>query len=242
MYTNIDTNHGIQILTDFIFEHGISVDLTFPSKTVIELLTIVMKNNIFSFGDLFFLQKCGTAMGTIVAVKYATIYCASHKQNTILPKYKDQFLYFKRYIDDIFLIWIPGPLDWTDLKTDLKFGKTTWEINNPSKMVNFLDLTIWIDSSGKIQTKTHEKPLNLHLYLPSSSAYSTGTLKSLIVGFLRRYWLMNSKTTDYILQVEKFAKRLQDRGYTKNIIEDSFNEASKTLQKRFNFSKTYVHT
>lgn len=241
MYTNIDTDHGLQILSEFINEYSSTVDPDFPSDTVIKLLTIVMKNNIFTFGDLFFLQKCGTAMGTIVAVKYATIYCASHEQNFILPKYRDQFIYFKRYIDDIFLIWLPGPINWKDLITDLRFGKMKWEVNNPAKMVNFLDLTIWIDPSGKISTKTYEKPLNLHLYLPSSSAHPTGTLKSLIFGFLRRYWLMNTHVNDYINQVKKFATRLQNRGYTKTVIETYFNDAAVQLQQQFKHTKRYIN-
>jgi len=125
MYTNIDTPHGLEILSQFIHEHALAIDDNFPVNTVIKLLTLVMKNNIFSFGDLYFLQKCGTAMGTIVAVKYATIYCASHEQNHLLPKYGDQFIYFKRYINDIFLIWLPGRLNWQELEEDLKFGKMT---------------------------------------------------------------------------------------------------------------------
>ena len=239
MYTNIDTNHGLQILSEFIYSHA-TTDNTFPTKTLIKLLTLVMKNNIFTFGDLYFLQKCGTAMGTIVAVKYATIYYASHENNTLIPKYQRQMLYYKRYIDDIFIIWLPGRLTWEDLQRDLAFGRMTWTMEKPKKETHFLDLTIKINEKNKITHKTYEKPLNLHHYLPTNSAHPPGTFKSLVVGFLRRYWLMNSDTKNYINQITKFAERLNKRGYTKEIIHKTFHEASIHLQQKMKFRKVFV--
>ena len=239
MYTNIDTNHGLLILSDFIHSHALS-DPTFPTNTVIKLLTIVMKNNIFTFGDLYFLQKCGTAMGTIVAVKYATIYYASHENNTLIPKYQDQMLYYKRFIDDIFIIWLPGRYSWKDLQQDLSFGRMTWTVEQPKKEANFLDLTIMINNNNHIVHKTYEKPLNLHNYLPINSAHPPGTFKSLVVGFIRRYWLMNSNSKDYIKQITKFAERLNKRGYSMVFIQKAFTEASTILQQKMKFRKVYI--
>ena len=50
MYKNIDTNLGLQILSDFTYTHALS-DSTFPTNIIIKLLTIVMKNIDFTFGD-----------------------------------------------------------------------------------------------------------------------------------------------------------------------------------------------
>ena len=73
---------------------------------------------------MFFLQKQGTAMGTSVACKYATLYLAGHEKNYIIPKYKQQLIYFRRYIDDIFVIWNPiGEHNWQEFHKDLCFGK-----------------------------------------------------------------------------------------------------------------------
>ena len=241
MYTNIDTNHGLQILTEFITLHS-QTDENFPKKTIIELLTLVMKNNIFTFGDLYFLQKCGTAMGTIVAVKYATLYFASHENNTILPKYKDQLLYYKRFIDDIFIIWLPGEHTWQNLQQDLSFGRMNWSVDKPSNKTNFLDLTITINNKSHLTHKTYEKPLNLHNYLSKHSAHPPGTFKSLIVGFFRRYWLMNSEEKDFVNQITKFAERLCKRGYSKNEINKAFTDISFKLQNQMKFRKVYVRS
>ena len=241
MYTNIHTDHGITTVERYINKYRDKLEPDFPNTLLIKLLTIVMKQNTFTFGDWFFLQKQGTAMGTTCAVKYATIYCALHEEETIIPKYKNNLFFFRRYIDDIFCIWNnEGPHSWEDFEKDLTFGILHWEVYKPSKTVDFLDITIQITNNYDITTKTFEKELNLHNYLPSNSAHPPGTPKSLIIGFLTRYWIQNTKRRDYINQVQLFAQRLHRRGYTKNFILFNILEASKHLQKKYNNSKKII--
>ena len=102
------------------------------------------------------------------------------------------------------------------------------------------------DKTGKIFTKTYEKPNNLHLYVPANSAHPTGTMKSLITGMIRRYWLQNTNKNDFIKQIKMFTKRLLKRGYnsdeiTKNIILASENLQLKMGNKRI-FIKQHTNT
>jgi hypothetical protein len=62
MYTNIDTQHALQMIRKFLRTHK---DLaTGPQRTAIfTALEMVMTNNLFQFGDTFWLQTNGTAMG-----------------------------------------------------------------------------------------------------------------------------------------------------------------------------------
>eukprot|EP00984_Skeletonema_dohrnii_P030478 scaffold21998_cov96-Skeletonema_dohrnii-CCMP3373.AAC.6 len=74
MYTNIDTNidteHAIDVIGTWIDglplteENGLA---DFPIEAVKDAMKLVMRNNIFEWGDLYFLQKTGTAMGTSAA-------------------------------------------------------------------------------------------------------------------------------------------------------------------------------
>ncbi|KAL7484851.1 hypothetical protein ACHAW6_010480 [Cyclotella cf. meneghiniana] len=46
-----------------------------------------MQHNIMNFGDSYFLQLIGTAMGTSAAVAYANLYFGWHEKETLLPKF-----------------------------------------------------------------------------------------------------------------------------------------------------------
>jgi hypothetical protein len=61
---------------------------------------------------------------------------------------------------------------------------------------DFLDLTLEI-KNGHIVMKTYEKPTNLFLYIPLTSAHSPGVLKSIIFGNVHHYWYQNSNIDDY---------------------------------------------
>ena len=64
----------------------------------------VMKNNIFMFGDTYWLQKTGTAMGTPAVPDCATLYFAIWEIE-IIQKYPELNQLYSRYIDDGFGIW-----------------------------------------------------------------------------------------------------------------------------------------
>ena len=74
-----------------------------------------MENNIFEFGDMYFKQLTGTAMGTSAACLWATIYFAIH-EDFLLEKYKDDILLYKRFIDDMFGIWIGSNLHYAQFQ------------------------------------------------------------------------------------------------------------------------------
>ena len=119
-----------------------------------------MKNNIFGFGDLHFLQLLGTAMGTSAAVMWATLYYAYHEVHTIIPNHQHNLLYFIRYIDDIFGIWTGNlTTDWAAFSKDINnFGILKWDILDvkSSLSVNFLDMTLSI-KQGRIISNTYQK-------------------------------------------------------------------------------------
>jgi hypothetical protein len=235
MYTNIDTAHGLQTITKWLKLHERELPTNFPTETVISLLARVMNYNVFQLDDCWFQQTNGTAMGTSVACVYATIYYSYHEETCLLPKYGTKpILFYRRFIDDVFSIWLTPPMNgaalWTKFTSDMnKFGSLTWEAEPLSRSVNFLDLTIEIKHNGEIKTKTFQKTMNLYLYLCPSSAHPPGVLKGLIYGALRRYWRQNSDTTDYQQMAHKLFGHLKDRGHLEEDISPIFHEAARRL-------------
>ena len=94
MYTNIETEHCLQILYEWLDRLAAQGLLPkgFPIQAIKVAMAVIMKNNIFTYGDLYFLQLSGTAMGTAAAVMWAILYYACHEIAVLLPKY-GKYLY-----------------------------------------------------------------------------------------------------------------------------------------------------
>ena len=61
MYTNIKTGPAPHRIRQFDLEH--KEHLTVPPVVLMDTLRLFMTNNVFQFGDTYWLQKVGTAMG-----------------------------------------------------------------------------------------------------------------------------------------------------------------------------------
>ena len=71
------------------------------------LLKHILKKNYFEFNNEYYLQISGTAMGTRCAPNYAIIFMAELEEQfltTVILKTR----IWKRFIDDIFIIWKHG--------------------------------------------------------------------------------------------------------------------------------------
>ncbi len=214
MYTDVDTASGLQVLNNIFSTYENRISPTFPREFFITVLELVMNNYIFTFGDSYWIQLQGTAMGKPATPLYSIITYGFHENTRILNQYSSNLLYYKRYIDDIFGIWVDTPVNtWDNFKSDLdSFGLLRWNVENLTHSTTFLDLQIEI-SQGTIVTRTFQKELNLYLYIPPLSAHPHSCFKGFITGEIIRYWTQNSKTEDFISITTQFLNRLQLRGH-----------------------------
>ena len=165
MYTNIDLDHAMQVMCDWmkvIPENFHDQEFNRQSQqAILDGLNLIMRNNLMQFGDSYFLQLIGTAMGTSVAVIFANLYYGWHEKTCILPHYntKDNcpLVFYRRFIDDIFGIWVGTDLQFESLKKDANsFGILKWDFIQPSNTITFLDLEVTIKDC-KITTKLIKK-------------------------------------------------------------------------------------
>jgi hypothetical protein len=227
MYTNIDPDHGLSAFNQWFDEYPDEIPSKFPKALFLQVLETVMTTNVFEFGDTNWLQLKGTAMGTSCACLYATLYYALHERRQLLAKYSTSLIYYRRFIDDILGIWSGSETDWVQFQIDMnQFGRLRWTTSELSTEAIFLDLRVKISASQHLETVTYQKPMNLFLYIPPSSAHPPGVLKSTIYGNLRRFWLQNTKLNDYIKVTQQFASHLIARGHNSSIISKLFLEAA----------------
>ncbi len=239
MYSNIDTPHGMAVVKEWLSHFKDQLPDDFPTEFLTEALELVMTTNIFQFGDTFWKQLRGTAMGTSTAVNYAYLYVGLLEVQHLLVHHKVSLLFYKRFVDDgfgVFLTSANNPGAWDAFMADLNnWGSLKWTTEGRSDSVIFLDLTIKIDpSSRKLIFQSYSKPMNLYLYIPPSSAHPKGILRSLIFGRLRTYWRQNTYKNDFLKMRLKLWGHLVDRGYTSDQLLPLFNEASQKIVESVN--------
>ncbi|KAL7524517.1 hypothetical protein ACHAWF_000982 [Thalassiosira exigua] len=62
MYANIDSDHAVDVISTWL--DSLELPNGFPLKALKEAMKLVMCNNVFKWGDCFFLHLLGTVMGT----------------------------------------------------------------------------------------------------------------------------------------------------------------------------------
>jgi hypothetical protein len=83
MYTNIDATLGLNTIHEILSTYE-SIPTNFPKEFFLLVLETIMNNNIFSFGDTYWLQINGTPMGTPAAPLYSIITFGHHENTSIL--------------------------------------------------------------------------------------------------------------------------------------------------------------
>ena len=238
MYTNIHPNEGCQAVVRFLRRYA---PKDFPIDLITTILQAVMTYNVFKFGSSWWRQCHGTAMGTPCACIYAIIFFAYYEQTEILPndKFGSNILFYVRQIDDILAVWV----DNTDSSSQFdtfkqrlnQVSNLTWNTENLSTSVNFLDLTLTIDN-GMISTKTFQKAMNLFLYIPRHSMHPKGLSEGMIYGLLYTFNRQNTKEEDFIEASMNLFKRLVRRGYDVDKLESTFKAVGQRLESPPNSS------
>ena len=105
LYTNIDHEEGAEACFKKLEERK---NKSIPSIVIKNLILMILKSNAFRFGNEYYRQITGTAMGTPMAPNYANLFMDNFEQN-LLHDYSQKTglspLVWFRFIDDIFFIW-----------------------------------------------------------------------------------------------------------------------------------------
>ena len=111
MYTKIETEHGLEILRQFLEELQEEGKLPpdFDIEMIVETVALVMGWNLFEYGDCYLKQLSGTTMGTPAAVLWAIVYDYWKEKKVLIPQYSyEKMQLLKRLIDDIFAVVLFG--------------------------------------------------------------------------------------------------------------------------------------
>jgi hypothetical protein len=166
LYANIPHDDGIAACRKIWEQRTVQEP---PTECLVEMLTLVLKNNNFTFDGNHYLQINETAMGTKMAPSYANTLMGDLEELFILSLLKQPLSWF-RFIDDVDMKWIHSDKELDEffehansINPSIKF---THEVSK-TKM-SFLDTIITV-KEGNMTTDLYSKPTEKHQYLSPSS-------------------------------------------------------------------------
>ena len=226
MYTNVRQAEAIDCVCNALDRTNYTYSVTKPpSEYIRKLMELILGRNCFQFGNKFFLQKIGCAMGSTASPEICDI-TLHDLEKTILTQ-AEHILTWWRYRDDILVIYNSTLENFKKLidtmnqmHPTLKF---TFEASETS--INYLDLTIFkgqrFRTSGILDTKVYTKPTETYQYLHKTSSHPPHVFNAFIYGETLRYARNTNNLDDFTTKVNTFSEKLQARGYTPTEIRET---------------------
>ena len=222
LHPSIPYDGGLKILRK---QYDKFKDKMVPTEDIIKMADFVLKNNLFEFDCKFYQQISGTAIGTKFAPPYACIFMDFIETKFLKTQAMKPWLW-KRFIDDIFLIWTDSEKNLNKFLKDLNefhpYLRFTYE--KSKEKINFLDLVIKL-TDGKIVTDLYCKSTDSHQYLHYDSCHAEHIKRSIIFSQALRLKRICSQKSDLNSHVKELKNWFSKRGYPDRIISEQVNRA-----------------
>ncbi len=221
LYPNIDHSEGADACEHYLNSRRLK---SIPSAVIKRLILLVLRVNTLCFGDRFFHQIKGTAMGTPMAVNYANCFMGRFEEE-MLSKYEAQHgrrpALWLRFIDDVFVVWQGSSADFNhflafcdnfaasnNYRSNIRFTSST-----PSKTANFLDTTVTVTPDGTLTTSLYSKPTASYQYLHRNSYHAKHVTNSLPKSQFMRIRRICASIHDYDVHANRFVQYFMKRNY-----------------------------
>ena len=239
LYTNIPQNEGIQACL-FALNNFYGSNLPLPLRYLEQMFIYILKYNYFQFDKQFYLQIHGTAMGTTFAPNYSNVYLGDFENQALQNAPNNlQPITWKRFIDDIFMIWTHGEETLIKFHNYLNSLHPTikFDITYSNKEINFLDTTIFFNKKGKLESTLYVKPTDTCALLHAESFHPRHCKRSVVYSQALRY--QRIITDDNLLkeQLTNLSGNLLKRGHSISDINNEFQKVTQLTQNDLLFKE-----
>ena len=223
LYTSIDNEEGLAAIKA-AFENF--PDPLRPDADILALLKHIMSSNCFSFNGKQYLQTNGTAMGKKFSPSYANLFMASWERK-LFQRADNKPLFYKRYIDDIFLIW-PGDQhsfnSFLNLCNDISPSiKVTSEVSDTK--IHFLDVFVLKSqrffNTGLLDFKIAFKSTDSHRLLSRNSFHPPHVKRGVIWSQVLRLARRSNNKTDFDEACNTCFKVWRTQGYNHRFLRNT---------------------
>ena len=157
-------------------------------------------------------------MDTKMAPAYANLFMGKLKEK-LNELGKPNIILWKRFIDDIFIIWSGSESEFTTYMTTInqipRTIKFTYELSETE--LTFLDVTLYkgerFNQNHILDIQTHIKPTNKQLYVHATSYHPPTTINAISKGETNRYLRTNSNEHKFKNMKQRLTNQLLQRGY-----------------------------
>lgn len=135
-------------------------------------LDYCLSHNYFWYAGRFFTQKRGVAMGAKSAPSLANLFISEWEDRDNYAKQRSELLFYKRFIDNVFLIWVGTETSLVQFVEDLNQNNNIIKLacHWSSEQINYLDVTVMMSDDG-LTTKAFFKPTDRNSYLQIYSGH-----------------------------------------------------------------------
>ncbi|XP_073514063.1 uncharacterized protein [Phyllobates terribilis] len=219
LYTSINHQKGISADCSFLNGNNFSEpEINF----CLTLLTFVLTKNFFLFEDRFYIQNTGTAMGSNAAPPYANIFIAQFESSFVYNNalFQRHQLLWKRYIDDIFLIWNGDSESLRNFVEDINnsTSEIKFTVQYDENHINFLDTEVILNNDGSISTELYIKPTDRNSLLLFSSSHPRHIKEALPFSQLCRVGRIVSDDDTRKSRLEEMRSKFKHRGYPDHVL------------------------
>ena len=234
MYSNMSDDLGISACTEYLNTRNFSdmnEEMQISTSNIIDALKLCIKNNYFECNGKIHKIIGGVGTGIKLAPPYACIGMGKYEK-LVFESENDLVslvLFWKRFIDDIFMLFRGSHEQCANLVTwlnSLMPENIQFTFDFSKEKIQFLDVEIFKEN-GKLLTNLYIKPSNLQLFLDFSSNHPFHTKRSIIYGQALRIIERCSKISDVEFHLTKLKSKLLARNYPEKMIEDQFSRAKK---------------
>ena len=174
LYPSISTEEGVYAVGEILEQNFKRINVYDHNLCrVKDLLQFVLSDNFFMFGRQVYHQLEGVAMGNNLAPPFAILFMHS-LETSLLADSPVLHVLYKRYIDDVIILWTHGEKRLLELIQHFNSGhdriKFTYELSRSKGYIDCMDVMISIQQSGWMTYKLFQKPCNSGLLIDYASA------------------------------------------------------------------------
>ena len=167
-------------------------------------------------------------MGCKLAPALANIFMYD-LEKVMLQPYQHILDIWRRYVDDIFFVWIRSL---TKLKEFMDHcngfhPSIKYTFTYSTSEVDFMDVKVFRDKNGKLQTTVFRKATQRNTYLHRSSFHSSHIFRNIIYNQARRIRSINSSNSRFKKQLKQLRGNFYKRGYVKEFCDSQLQRANR---------------